>query len=107
MSLSAEVKVGLELDGTTYNISLAIPTGNITGDNPYTFNVEGESDGGEKSSQLLEVAVGESDQLYVAVSPPESILELTNGLVKDLEVVVNEGGYDPDTHKFITEPNQD
>ncbi len=102
MSLVAEIKVGLKLGESNYNIGLVIPSSAPTAEAPYRFNVaEGEN---SQENDLLVVAVGGENRLYVAVSPPQEILDLTGDVVTDLEVVVNNGGYNRDGGTFPATP---
>jgi len=104
MSLKAEIKVGLKLGDTIYNITLDIPTAVPTGELPFRFTVEGTTPGGTgESSKLLNVAVGGTDQFYVQVAPPQALIkEAAGDTIKDLEVVVNDGDYDPITGLFLS-----
>ncbi|MDD2967496.1 MAG: hypothetical protein PHN64_08490 [Desulfovibrionaceae bacterium] len=79
-------------------VGLDIPTDNMSKDNPVKFaavqtDKEGQplKDGGS----VLEVAVGDSEHIYVAVAPPQFLLEKAqiDNTVRALEVKVQEGIY--------------
>jgi hypothetical protein len=99
MSITAAINVTLKIDEDTYDISLGIPSAAPTADAPYTFSVSSGVAAG--SDKLLNFAVGGSNEVYVAVSPPESIMK-DIPVVEDISVVVNDGGFDPATGKFVT-----
>lgn len=104
MSYQADIKVGLKINDIVYNINVGLPTSSPTDEAPYKFDIAQEGTSGKEDTQLLNVVVGNSGHFYVAVSPPEEILALTNEVVNDLEVVVNDGDYDPTTGKFGDTP---
>lgn len=99
MSITAAINVTLKIDQDTYNINLGIPSAAPTAETPYTFSVS--SDGAADSEKLLNFAIGGTNEVYVAVSPPESILKDVP-VVENLNVVVNDGDFDPATGKFST-----
>lgn len=100
MSFKADIKVDLTIDKAQYNINVGIPTAAPTDAAPYMFGIAQKGAEGKDDAELLNVAVGTEGHFYVAVSPPEEVLQLTQGVVNDLEVVVNDGDYDPTTGKF-------
>lgn len=111
MSLEAEIMVGLKLGDSEYKIDLNIPSSEPSAEAPYKFNVAAvsKSDPEKLDAPLLVVAAGggESEKgkndgnFYVAVSPPKEIIDMAGGVVTNLEVVVNEGGYVPSEGKFM------
>ena len=104
MTLEANIKVGLKIDQEAYDIDVAIPAGVPTPAAPYTFSI---AESGDDGADLLNVVVGDSTHFYVAVSPPKQVKDWTGDVVQDLEVVVNDGGYDPETGKFTDNKNPD
>lgn len=104
MTLEANIKVGLKIDKEVYDIEVAIPAGVPTPAAPYTFSI---AESGDNGAKLLNVVVGDSSHFYVAVSPPEQVKEWTGDVVQDLEVVVNDGGYNPETGKFTDNKDPD
>jgi len=98
MSIEATVHLTFKVDNDTYDVNLSIPAATPTKDAPFKFNV---SSGGATPTKLLDVAVGDATHLYVAVAPPQKVLDLIpNGVIQDLDVKVSDGGYDPQTGKF-------
>ncbi len=100
MGVEAEIIVKLKLGDDTYDVNLAIPSGPPSAENLYKFNVAAKTAEAATSSDLLTVVVGGSEMFYVKVSPPQLVLDMTDGIVEDLEVVVNDGEYDPKTGLF-------
>jgi hypothetical protein len=100
MSFKADIKVDLKINEVQYNINLGIPTAAPTDIDPYKFDISQKGKEEAADAELLNVAVGAKGHFYVAVSPPEEILSLTSGVVEDLEVVVNDGEYDPSKGQF-------
>jgi hypothetical protein len=100
-TLTAEVYVKLNIDNTVYDINLGIPSTNPSPDSPYKFNITTPGAEAGETQDLVNFAMGGADYVYVAVSPPESIMKEVP-VVEDLSVVVNEGNYDPATGKFTT-----
>ena len=94
-----------------YDINLDIPTSAPTADKPFLFEVnqtkldsQGKriEDEGSKDT-VLKVAVGGESQAYIAVAPPQSLLETAkvSDYVDNLQVVVENGKYDQKNNKFI------
>ncbi len=103
MAISAQVNLTFSLESESYTVNLDIPSSTPTADAPFNFNVVNNpaKDSKEQPIDLLSVAVGATNQVYVAVSPPKNLLDAAvSGLVQNLEVVVKEGTYDPTTNKF-------
>ena len=98
--MNASIRVELEINAKTYNISLGIPSSAPTWEAPYKFLI---TDGAAADSQsLLEVAIGDEQHYFVGVEPPKEVFELAKieNVVKQLQVVVAEGHYDQSTHAF-------
>lgn len=108
-----EKKEGTEEEIITkekYSANLILPT-TIDMENPFKFSVEqiiGIKEGAEEEKEsvkgkVLEVAIVNDKNVYVAVAPPESILEMAkiNETVEDLKVAVSQGKYSPEEGKFI------
>ncbi|ERT12233.1 hypothetical protein [Photorhabdus temperata] len=57
---------------------------------------------GKPVDTLLEVAIGNSSNIYIAVAPPGSLLKETgvDKVVENLNVVVSEGKYNKTDKKF-------
>ena len=106
MAISAVVNAVFNIDNKTYTASLAIPSSAPTAAAPFLFSVISQSpEAGGKTPDpqtLLAVAVGAANQVFVAVSPPMDVISgaIGSDVVKDLNVVVSEGTYDPKTHTF-------
>lgn len=102
MQINVSVTLGFtnsqgEVEGGI-KVGLDIPTDNMSKENPVKFvatqtNKEGQplQDGGT----VLEVAVGDSEHIYVAVAPPKYLLEKAkiDNTIRALEVKVQEGAY--------------
>lgn len=92
------------------NVELSIPAGEMSATNPVKFfAVQTDADGkvNEGGGKMLEVAVGDSNHVYVAVAPPKYLLEKAkiDKTVRALDVKVQEGIYHPETGKFDTTPS--
>lgn len=101
--ISASINVKLALGDDLYTVDVNLPSTAPTADAPFHFNViSSPSAKPDEKDTLLDVAIGAANQVYVAVMPPNSLL-VTAGVadvVKELQVVVAEGNYDPKTGKF-------
>lgn len=101
--ISASINVKLALGDDIYTVDVNLPSSAPTADAPFHFNViSTPKDKPAEQDKLLDVAIGATNQVYVAVAPPNSLL-VTAGVsdvVKELQVVVAEGNYDPTTGKF-------
>lgn len=91
------------------NVNLSIPAGEMSAKNPVKFfAVQTDKDGKETAGggKMLEVAVGDSSHVYVAVAPPKYLLEKAkiDKTVRALDVKVQEGKYNPGTGEFDTTP---
>ena len=88
-------------DTEVYEVNLNIPTSVPTKEAPFTFNVA-QLKNELPADKVLDVALGDSSNIYVAVAPPKSLIQEVgvDKIVKNLEVVVQEGNYDPVTGTF-------
>lgn len=102
MAVSIAINASFKIDTTTYTADMALPSTAPTADNPFLFMVTSATAGQSGTTTLLTVAVGASSQVYVAVQPPMDLISGAVGsdIVQALDVVVAEGNYDPQTHKF-------
>lgn len=103
MSIGVQVNAVFNIDSTTYNASLSIPTSALTAAAPLLFNVTTQVTGSDPStaSPILTVAVGATDEIYVAVAPPSDLIVAAVGdIVTALNVVVSEGTFDTTTNTF-------
>jgi hypothetical protein len=105
MSISVQVNAIFNINDTTYNASLSIPTSALTATAPLLFNVTTQPTGSTTvaPSSILTVAVGATDEIYVAVAPPSDLITAAVGdIVTALDVVVSEGTFDTTTNTFTT-----
>lgn len=104
MSIGVQINAIFNIDDTTYNASMSIPTSALTATNPLLFNVTTQPTGStDPASTVLTVAVGATDQIYVAVAPPSDMITAAVGdIVTALNVVVSEGTFDTTTNTFTT-----
>ncbi|WP_455893619.1 hypothetical protein [Pseudomonas palmensis] len=98
MGISAKVNAEFLIDNKTYKASLNIPNSAPTADKPFIFTVTSKGEAADAVLQtLLEVAVGATDQVYVAVAPPMDLISEAIGgdakVVQALNVEVSEGKY--------------
>lgn len=106
MAISAVVNAVFNIDQKIYTASLAIPSSAPTAAAPFLFSVTSQApEAGGKTPDpqtLLEVAVGATNQVFVAVSPPMDVISgaIGSDVVQDLNVVVSEGTYNQQTHTF-------
>jgi hypothetical protein len=105
--MQVSVLVKLQMTPTeAYKVNLSLPTGTPTKDDPFHFRVTQEVSGVDKDN-VLDVAIGDGSHYFVGVAPPASLLEIggIDKVVKNLQVVVAEGEYDPGsgTFKAITQ----
>jgi len=112
--MKVSINLRLSLGEEHYDVNLDLPGSNPTGESPFLFGVNqvqfkvnADPKGkdivdDDKTDKLLQVAIGGKDQLYVAVKPPQSLITAAGvqNVVKNLEVLVAEGNYDTDKHKF-------
>lgn len=103
--MQININVAFKMDNTIYQANLELPTSAPTVDNPFKFQVNQISDnpeGGQTTAAALDVAIGDKDHVYVAVTPPEKLLEEAgvNNVIDSLQVVVKEGEYNPETGSF-------
>ncbi|MES3024457.1 MAG: hypothetical protein V4857_23050 [Pseudomonadota bacterium] len=109
MAISATVNAVFNIDNKLYKASIDIPSSTLTADAPFKFSVTSQAPAlADKTKPLpplvtlMQVAVGGSGNVYVAVSPPMDVISgaIGNDTVQDLSVVVAEGTYDTKTGKF-------
>lgn len=87
--MKASIIVQLTLGEEVYNIDLSLPSSSPTADQPFQFGVTNV-----QKDKLLQVAIGEGKQFYVAVKPPASLLDAaSSSTVTDLKVEVSEGNF--------------
>lgn len=101
MSLQASIIAKLKLNNEVYDVNLDIPSAAPTAAAPYHFAISQEVTSGDPVV-LLDAVIGDASHFYVAVTPPEAVLNLTGDIIESLSVVVNEGAFDPKTGKFPT-----
>lgn len=100
MTIQASVHLSFTLGTDTYDVKLSLPASTPTAAAPFLFNVNTVKDGAPLD-ELLQVAVGGTGQIYVAVAPPKSLLTAVAGdIVQQLDVVVQDGVYNTTTHTF-------
>lgn len=87
--MKASIIVQLSLGDEVYNINLSLPSSSPTAEAPFEFGVSNV-----QKDKLLQVAVGEGSQFYVAVKPPASLIDAASShTVTDLKVEVSEGDF--------------
>ncbi|KMW72803.1 hypothetical protein TI10_11585 [Photorhabdus luminescens subsp. luminescens] len=103
--LSAVISVKLKLGKDSYNVDLNIPSATPAPEAPFLFSVVSPEKDGQPANTLLEVAIGNSEHIYIAVAPPGSLLKETgvDKVVESLNVVVSEGKYNKTDKKFDIE----
>lgn len=101
MALEASITAKLKVGDSTYDVNLDIPSTTPTKEAPYKFNIAQEQATGDPIP-LLTAVIGDSSHFYVAVAPPQEVLSLTGDVVKELNIVANDGNFDPATGKFPT-----
>lgn len=104
MAISASIIVTLVLGEDTYAVNLALPASTPTAASPFLFDVTSTPTATPTAipDTLLNVAIGGTDQVYVAVAPPESLLVSAgvSNVITNLQVVVAEGTFDTKTQTF-------
>lgn len=107
MPVSASIHAVFSIDQKTYTANLTIPGAAPTAALPFTFSVISQAptpSGGTAPppDTLLQVAVGASGDVYVAVSPPMDLITSAAGsdIVKELDVIISDGHYNPATGTF-------
>ncbi|UZE27135.1 hypothetical protein [Pseudomonas asplenii] len=114
--MKVSIKLRLSLKEDHYDVNLELPGTIPTAESPFLFGVdqfqlkaknpdkpdEPDTIDDKTVDKLLQVAIGTGGQLYVAVKPPKSLIHAAgvDDVVKNLEVLVAEGNYDTDKHKF-------
>lgn len=105
MAIDVQINAVFNIDGTTYTASMALPTSSPTATEPFLFQVLSNPTATPTSTTpLLTVAVGATNEIYVAVAPPTSLITAAAGsdIVSALDVQVSEGNYNPATKQFGT-----
>ncbi len=105
MAIGVEINAEFLVAGTIYNASMSLPTTDLSASSPFLFSVTSQAEGSSATpASLLTLAVGGSELIYVAVAPPANLIAEAGvgDLVKQLDVGVSEGTYDPATHKFTS-----
>ena len=107
MTITASINAVFNIETKTYTATLAIPDSAPSASAPFTFSVTAQAptpSGGTApaADTLLQVAVGASGQVYVAVSPPMDLITSAAGsdIVKELDVVISDGVFDRETGTF-------
>lgn len=100
--INAVISVKLKLGQDSYNVDLNIPSSTPAPEAPFLFSVASLDKDGKPVDTLLEVAIGNSSNIYIAVAPPGSLLKETgvDKVVENLNVVVSEGKYNKKDKKF-------
>lgn len=100
--MEINILVGVKIsEKEKYDMSLNIPTTDLTPQSPFKFTVSSELEN-NASDNVLQVAFSDSKHVCVQVKPPKSLLE-TAGIddyIDKLQVVVEEGNYDSSTGTF-------
>lgn len=107
--MEISIQVGIKVsDKEKYDMSLNIPTADLTTQTPFKFAVAqyaGNLKDNPKMDNVLQVAFSDKDHVCVLVKPPQSLLETADigDYVENLQVAVMEGTYNSD--KGIFEEN--
>lgn len=105
--MEISIQVGIKVKETEkYDMSLYIPTTDLTPQAPFRFAVAQQSDDGHgkiKVDNVLQVAFSDAEHVCVLVKPPQSLLETAkiSEYVDNLQVVVQEGTYDSSSGTFV------
>ena len=105
MAIDVAINASFKIDGTIYNANMSLPTGTPTAAEPFVFLVTSAPEATPTTTTtLLTVAVGATNEVYVAVAPPTDLITSAVGsdIVQALDVQVSEGTYDPATKTFTT-----
>lgn len=99
-------------DTLSYEADVNLPTSEPSAAAPFKFSVvqiTKDSTGSKQDSRskALDVAIGDANHIYVAVMPPQDLLESTgvSKVVENLQVMIQEGSYNPDDGKFADQQN--
>lgn len=97
MKINVSVVLGFTETDNVLKIDLDIPAGEMSKANPLKFvgTQTNTANDTTSPSNVLEVAVGDENNIYVAVAPPEYLLEAANvkDTIRSLEVKVQKGNY--------------
>jgi hypothetical protein len=104
MALDIAINASFKVDTTLYVANMSLPTSTPTAAAPFLFFVTSAPVATPTTvTTLLTVAVGATNEVYVAVAPPTDLITAAVGdIVQSLNVVVEEGTYDPATKTFTT-----
>jgi len=114
--MQLSIKLRLALGAEHYDVNLDLPGTVPQADAPFLFGVEQfknkvkekeeDPDVVDETSgdKLLQVAIGGSEYIYVAVKPPKSLIAAAkvDKVVENLEVLAAQGEYLPEEKKFKT-----
>lgn len=104
-----EVKINVELKvgSDKYEVELLLPGSTPTAEAPFLFDVNQINDPKKKDS-LLQVAVGGTGHIRVAVKPPKNLIEKAGAgdVLEKLEVVVAEGSFNTEKRNFAAIESQ-
>lgn len=99
-------------DTLSYEADVNLPTSEPSAATPFKFSVvqitkDPSGSNPDSRSKALDVAIGDKDHIYVAVMPPQDLLESTgvNKVVENLQVMIQEGSYSPEDEKFTDQAN--
>ena len=70
MSIAVLINASFNIDNTTYTTNLELPTSASTATAPFLFNVTAQPQGATTVTTMLTVAVGTTNEIYIAVAPP-------------------------------------
>lgn len=110
--MEISIKVGIKVsENEKYDMSLNIPTTDLTPTSPFKFAVAqyaGKLEDNPKMDNVLQVAFADKDHVCVLVKPPQNLLE-TAGIgdyVENLQATVMEGTYNSSTGEFETDSGE-
>lgn len=100
------VKVDLFLGTENYRVELSVPATTPDKDAPFEFLVrqyETADTELENADEVLRVALGDKDHVYVAAKPPQKLIVAAGVAdhVKSLQVLVEQGEWDDKAKKFV------
>ncbi|REG14202.1 hypothetical protein ATI61_1354 [Archangium gephyra] len=111
MPIAVQLNAAFNIEGTTYTANMNLPTSAPTATEPFLFQVtsvqtpttgQNPPTTPPTPTTLLTVAVGATNQVFVAVAPPTDLINATAGsnIVQALNVQVAEGNYNQTTKQF-------
>lgn len=102
MAVGIEINAAFKVENTLYSANMNLPTSAPTGLAPFLFLVTSAAVATpDTKTTLLTVAVGGTDEVYIAVAPPGDLITAAVGdIVQSLNVVVEDGKYDPASGTF-------